>query len=101
MSDAFDYLEAMYFLNEASLVFHYQISTHLNSLFYISFTLGLLFCLPVYETCRKWLVPVLNANHLPSIMGNTVKSITLFSMLYLCVSFLAVHSYNPFIYFRF
>jgi len=101
MSDAMDYLGAMYFLNNSSGSFNLQIHSGLNSLFVLCFLLGLLFCLPVYRHGRALVLPLLQGRRLGCLAAETVKTCILFSMLYISVSFLAVHSYNPFIYFRF
>jgi len=101
MSDAVDFLQAMYFLGGSSEGFNLQIHTSLNNLFILSFIVGLLFCFPLHGSVCRVVPKLLDGRRNVSLLGETVKTITLMSMLYLCVSFLAVNSYNPFIYFRF
>lgn len=101
MSDAIDYLGAMYFLNGSSEPFNLHIHNSFNQLFVLCFILGLLFCLPIYQYSRARVLPLLDGRRSISLVVESAKTCMLFSMLYICVSFLAVHSYNPFIYFRF
>jgi alginate O-acetyltransferase complex protein AlgI len=101
MSDAFDYMGAMYFLNDSADSFNLQISNNLNSLFFFALVLGLLFCLPLVQYLKESTATLLHGRSYSSLIGETAKTCILVSLLYLCVSFLAVNSYNPFIYFRF
>ncbi len=101
MSDAFDYMGAMYFLNDSTWSFNLQINNSLNSLFILSFLLGLLFCFPVFHYVEDLIFSLVKGRRYTFIIGETAKTCMLVSLLYLCVSFLAVNSYNPFIYFRF
>lgn len=101
MSDAFDYMGAMYFLNDSTGAFNLQINNNLNSLFILSLLLGLLFCFPVFHHVKNLILSPVKGCRYKVIIGETAKTCMLVSLLYACVSFLAVNSYNPFIYFRF
>ncbi len=102
-SHAFDYLGAMYFLNDSSEIpFYLNIYTGIDKLFLCSLTIGILFCVPaVPKIVDRLERNISRAGTGYLIAANTIKIMLLLSLLYLCTSFLAVNSYNPFIYFRF
>jgi alginate O-acetyltransferase complex protein AlgI len=101
MSDAFDYMQAMYFLNDHSESFNLKIHNSFNSLFITSFVLGLLFCFPIFQRVKACGMALIHGWGYGSPTVETVRTCLLVSLLYICISFLAVNSYNPFIYFRF
>lgn len=104
LSDAFDYLKAMYFLNNIPVVpFNLRVYYSIDRLFVCSLFIGLLLSTPVIQVCmeRTFFTNFDRSRKGYFFMTGGLKIILLFSLFYLCISFLAVNSYNPFIYFRF
>ena len=96
LSDAGDYLAAMYGMSDKVNVGP-MIYARIDALFMVSFAAGILFSIPVAGSLQerfeeKWTT------------GGTATAIrgaALLFLLFISFSFLAVNSYNPFIYFRF
>lgn len=101
LSYAGDYLKAMYFLNDrADYAFNLKAYWGINPLFCLSLGLGVLFATPVAKWCREAFHPKLSgSSFLPAL--EITRAISYLAILYVCISFLAVNAYNPFIYFRF
>lgn len=101
LSDAFEYLKVMYFLSgNLDMPFNLTIDNSLSRLFYLALFFGIVFCLPLVQSIKAQMVFSENSRLISSIAGMT-KILMLLFLFYLCISFLAVNSYNPFIYFRF
>ena len=103
LGDAFDYLGAMYFLNDSSKAdFNVAVYSEIDRLFLFSLILGVVFATPVIQTFLSSLRQRFTGDgRVNPALTNTIRIMPMFSLLYLCISFLAVNSYNPFIYFRF
>lgn len=103
LNDAIDYLKAMYLLNDSSDIgFNVSVYTEIDRLFIASLVIGLVFSTPIIPMMLSKISHNLaRANKTVGICTDFIRMMVLFSLLYLCISFLAVNSYNPFIYFRF
>lgn len=103
LDKAFDFLKAMYFLNDSSEAgFNLDVYAVIDRLFLFSLVLGLIFATPVIKTITNRLRQRFTYGEKSNLaLMNAIRIVPLFSLLYLCISFLAVNSYNPFIYFRF
>ncbi len=101
MSDAFDYMQALYFFNDYSESFNLQLYRGFNSLFVLSLGLGLLLSFPVFQRIRTGGTALRNCWKYGAATVELSRTCVLVCLLYASVSFLAVNSYNPFIYFRF
>ena len=103
LGDAIGFIKAMYFLNEGDKAgFNLETYTQINQLFLFSLFLGFVFATPIVKNAiDKLRIRHKSTTVVNMVIINTLRIVPLFSLLYLCVSFLAVNSYNPFIYFRF
>lgn len=103
LDNAFDFLKAMYFLNDSSEAgFNLGVYAEIDRLFLFSLVLGLIFATPIIKTITGKLRQKFTCGEKSNLaLMNTIRIVPLFSLMYLCISFLAVNSYNPFIYFRF
>lgn len=105
LPDALDYCKALYFLSEnTDQATRMSIFMEIDGVFLGALFLGLLFSTPIFSYLKA---KVSNrqadsaASRYITLAQPVLKSVTIFSLLYLCISFLAVNAYNPFIYFRF
>ncbi len=105
LSQAFDYLSAMYGLVDfPDTTISVGVQLEADPVFVFFFIIAIVLSLPLLS-----IVKYLKNNYLAEIHceKNTISFLLLskyffvFFLLYLSFSFLAVHSYNPFIYFRF
>jgi len=100
-----EYLKAMYFMgdNPGSLV-NAEIKIHIDMFFVSMLMLGVVFSMPAGRFIKNKICLKFDSYEPASAFGGLVdgiKYLGLFCLLYVSVSFLAVSSYNPFIYFRF
>ncbi|MBW1634806.1 MAG: MBOAT family protein [Deltaproteobacteria bacterium] len=95
-SDARDYLAAMYGMAD-KVQTGPMIYTAIDTLFITSLAAGVLFSMPVVGSLQERFETVWAEGGTATI----IRSAALLSLLLISFSFLAVNSYNPFIYFRF
>lgn len=103
LSDAMDYLAALYGASPAASMYPYVVQ-NLDAAFLLSLCAGLILAMPVYPSLRRTIVQKMTSGYLSS--GSTtliygMRFTTLTSVLIFSTSSIAVGSYNPFIYFRF
>jgi len=102
LSDAIDYLKAMYFPGEFNTAFNLDLFNATTSLFLWSLMAAVVFATPaVKNTLQRLQISCTKIFVTGGALGGSAKILTHCFLLYLCISFLAVNSYNPFIYFRF
>ena len=105
LPDALAYLQTMFFLAEgADPAVRVSVYLQVDGVFICALALALLFSTPIIKFLKTKL-PQEQPTAIPARHGlltqRTLHSAAIFTLLYLCLSFLAVNSYNPFIYFRF
>lgn len=103
MPQAIVYIKSMYGI--ASIPDHFlrvSIYQEIQPIFIFSLCLGIIFSTPIFHISTR-ILPRFTSNDNKILTGilSTTKPIIIFLLLYVSLSFLAVHSYNPFIYFRF
>lgn len=105
LSDGLDYLKSLYFLSEtADNGVRVSVLMRVDGVFLCALFFGLLLSMPFFPYLRTKLpigAPYPHTSRYGVLTQRTLKAMMLFALLYLSVSFLAVNSYNPFIYFRF
>ena len=105
LPDALAYLQTMFFLAEgADPAVRVSVYLQMDGVFLCALALGLLFSTPWFVSLKTWLADRQSGaapSRFRGLARSTMQSLLLFSLLSLCLSFLAVNSYNPFIYFRF
>ncbi len=105
LSQAINYLKAMYgFVEFPKNTIKIGISLEVDSIFTFLFVIAVILSFPVFSMAKSAYSSFFNIDKSNTFLINYFllsKYIYVFFLIYLSVSFLAVNSYNPFIYFRF
>jgi alginate O-acetyltransferase complex protein AlgI len=105
LSQALAYLGAMFGLSrDTGLAQHVGLYINHERLLYL--VLSMVFCMPVGDYLSSWTEQSSRRGQASPLFGAgsvfaPLKSLLLFAILFLCMTYLAVGTYNPFIYFRF
>lgn len=70
--------------------------------FFYALTAGLILSMPVYTIAGRYIARITQSSHaVTGVIHDTLKTLMLFTLLYLSILKIASSTYNPFIYFRF
>jgi alginate O-acetyltransferase complex protein AlgI len=97
LTDAIAYLKKMFFISKSSVMPSLNLFYFFNRETIVVFTLGIIFSMPVFPVLRERM-----AASFPKVtLLKQGYYLTLLGLLVFLMMFLAVDTYNPFIYFRF